>query len=62
MPRAKTYRNDRVQMQVRLPAPLLKRVEKEATKRVISKTYLVERALNDLLDRWDAESALVTNA
>jgi predicted transcriptional regulator len=61
MPRAKTYRNDRVQMQVRLPASLLKRVEKEATKRVISKTYLVERALSDLLDRWDAES-LVTNA
>jgi predicted transcriptional regulator len=62
MPRAKTYRNERVQMQVRLPAPLLKRIEKEASKRVVSKTFLVERALVEALDRWEADKELVTNA
>jgi predicted DNA-binding protein len=61
MPRPKTYDTERVQIQVRLPAPLLARLDKEANRRVVSKTLLVERALEISLDEWEDEKSLASS-
>lgn len=61
MARPRTYDPDRVQIQVRLPASLLSRLEREANRRVVSKTLLVERALEISLDEWEDEKSLASS-
>ena len=59
MPRPKTYKNERVQMQIRLPAKIRLRLEKESERRTVSKNFLVERAIEEMLEQWESEK-LVT--
>ena len=49
--------NDFRQLQVRLSADLYDRLEAHATERIVSKRYLVERAIASLLDRLDGQAA-----
>lgn len=62
MPRPKSYPKDRIQMQVRLPLPLNQRLEKEAARRVVSKTFLVERALVLALEEWENEESSLASS
>jgi hypothetical protein len=55
------YNDARVQMQVRLPPKLRNRLQKEAARRAVSKTLLVERAIQESLDRWEQEERLVAS-
>ena len=60
MPRPKTYKSDRVQMQIRLPASVRKRLEKESERRTVSKNFLVEKAIEDALAAWENEALVTT--
>jgi predicted transcriptional regulator len=64
MPRPKVYKNERIQIQIRLTTATRRRLEKQAAKRLVSKNLLAERAIEEALDRWEAEkeSTLVTSA
>lgn len=62
MPRPKVYNKERIQMQVRLPAMVSKRLEKEAARRVVSKNFLVERAIAEALERWESEALVGASA
>jgi predicted DNA-binding protein len=55
MPRQKVYDGERVQIQVRLPAELSDRLEAESERRHVSKTYLVERAIELAMPKWEKE-------
>jgi hypothetical protein len=55
MPRQKVYDNKRVQVQVRMPAKLRDRLNVESQRRFVSKTALVERALEMALLKWEKE-------
>ena len=59
--RPQKYPQGRVQMQVRLPLKLRKRLQKEADRRYVSKALLVERALTESLERWEQEEWLVAS-
>lgn len=61
MARPKSYPADRIQMQVRLAPKLYDRLEKEAARRVVSKTFLVERALTQALEEWEDEQTLASS-
>jgi predicted transcriptional regulator len=45
------------QLQIRVRADLFDRLEAQATERIVSKRYLVERAIASLLDRLEGEAA-----
>jgi predicted transcriptional regulator len=45
------------QLQIRLSADLYDRLDAQATERIVSKRYLVERAIASLLDRLEGEAA-----
>lgn len=55
MPRQKIYDGERIQIQVRLPEELGDRLDAEAERRMVSKTYLVERAIEMALPKWEKE-------
>lgn len=55
MPRQKEYEEERVYLQVRLPYELRQRLEAESNRRLVSKTTLVERALELAITRWEKE-------
>lgn len=55
MPRPKVYKNDRVQLQIRLTPVIRKRLEREAGRRMVSKNFLAEKAIEDALVRWEKE-------
>jgi predicted transcriptional regulator len=59
MPRPKTVVNPRTQAQFRLSDELLARLDREADRRVVSKTLLVERALETALDAWEKDLVAV---
>ena len=61
MARPLKYTEERVQMQVRIPPKLRKRLQKEADRRYVSKCLLVEAALTQSLDHWEHEDLLVTS-
>jgi predicted transcriptional regulator len=51
MARPRIYDPDRVSTQVRLPAELHERLRRTAAERQVSANLLVERAVDDYLDR-----------
>jgi predicted transcriptional regulator len=55
MPRSKVYPDKRIQTQIRLPPALYKRLDKEARRRGVSRTYLIERAIDASLPGWEKE-------
>lgn len=55
MPRIKTYDEDRVQIQIRLPLEIRERLEEQALKRQMSKNLLMEVAIGEALDRWEKD-------
>jgi predicted DNA-binding protein len=57
----KTTVSDRTQAQFRLPDALLQRLENEANRRVVSKTLLVERALENALTAWEKDLVGASN-
>ena len=51
------HRNsDRGQIQVRLPQDLIDRLDVEAERRRVSKTFLVEQMIATSLPRWEEQS------
>lgn len=60
--RPQKYPEDRVQMQIRLPLKLRKRLQKEADRRYVSKCLLAERALIEGLDRWEKEELVASGS
>ena len=51
----------RVQIQVRVQPDLRQRLQDQADRRLVSKTRLVERAIEEALERWEDDD-LVTSA
>jgi len=47
--------NRRGQIQVRLPQPLIDRLDTEADRRRVSKTFLVEQILDANIARWEEQ-------
>jgi hypothetical protein len=45
----------RGQIQVRLPSALIQRLEEEADRRRVSKTFLVEQMILNALPRWEEQ-------
>lgn len=45
-------------MQIRIALGSRKRLEHEATRRLVSKNFLIERAVEEALDRWESEAAV----
>ena len=45
--------DDRSQIQVRLPQDLIDRLDVEAVRRRVSKTYVVEQMIASALPRWE---------
>lgn len=43
----------RGQVQIRLPQPLIDRLDDEAERRCVSKTFLVEQMLASSIERWE---------
>lgn len=60
MARPLKYTEDRVQMQVRIPPKLRKRLQKEADRRYVSKCLLVEAALKNSLEHWEQEQLVAS--
>lgn len=48
-------KSDYVQLQFRLPAELRERLSAEANRRAVSVSLLLERAIEDNLDRWERQ-------
>lgn len=54
-----TNRNDRGQIQVRLPQDLIERLDVEADRRRVSKTFLVEQMIANSLPKWEDQDISV---
>jgi hypothetical protein len=48
----------RGQIQVRLPQPLIDRIDSEAERRRVSKTFLVEQILDTAIGKWEEQELL----
>lgn len=51
--------NDRGQIQVRLPQDLIDRLDVEAERRRVSKTFLVEQMISASLPKWEEQDIAV---
>jgi hypothetical protein len=51
--------SDRGQIQVRLPQDLIDRLDVEAERRRVSKTFLVEQMISSSLQRWEEQDISV---
>jgi hypothetical protein len=51
--------NDRGQIQVRLPQDLIDRLDVEAERRRVSKTFLVEQMITASLPKWEEQEIAV---
>lgn len=59
VPHQRPYTDDeRVQLQFRLPGSLRDRLRKEALRRNVSANFLIERALDESLTKWEKEKKL----
>jgi predicted HicB family RNase H-like nuclease len=60
MPRAKEYVEERVQLQFRLSTDLRDRLRREADRRAVSINFLIERALDESVTRWEKEKKIAS--
>lgn len=60
MPRAKEYVEERVQLQFRLSTDLRDRLRTEADRRAVSINFLIERALDESVTRWEKEKKIAS--
>jgi predicted HicB family RNase H-like nuclease len=60
MPREKIYEEERVQLQFRLTADLRDRLRRQADRRAVSINYLIERALEEGVVRWEKEKRIAS--
>lgn len=44
-----------VQIQIRLPLSLRRRLDAEAKRRAVSRNFLAERAISEALERWEVQ-------
>jgi predicted transcriptional regulator len=51
-----------IQMQIRLSAPIRKRLEREAQRRMVSKNYIINQAVEAFLNSEQDADQLVTSA
>lgn len=58
-PAPKANGADRGQIQVRLPQDLISRLDHEADRRRVSKTFLVEQMIATALPNWEAQDIAV---
>ena len=47
---------ERIQIQARISQALSDRLAKEAERRVVSKNFLIEKAVEIMLDEWEQEA------
>jgi predicted transcriptional regulator len=45
-------------MQIRMAVGVRKRLAREANRRMVSNNFLIERAVEESLDRWEQEAAV----
>jgi predicted transcriptional regulator len=55
VPRTKVHSDDRRQLQVRLDPETRARLEAEATRRRVSKTFMIEEMVRECLPRWEKQ-------
>jgi predicted HicB family RNase H-like nuclease len=60
MPRTKDYVEERVQLQFRLTESLRDRLRKEADRRAVSINFLIERALEEGVTKWEKEKKIAS--
>jgi predicted HicB family RNase H-like nuclease len=60
MPRAKDYIDERVQLQFRLTTDLRDRLRTQADRRAVSVNYLIERAIEDAVVKWEREKKIAS--
>jgi predicted HicB family RNase H-like nuclease len=60
MPRAKDYVEERVQLQFRLTTDLRDRLRVQADRRAVSVNYLIERAIEDAVVKWEREKKIAS--
>jgi predicted HicB family RNase H-like nuclease len=60
MPRTKDYVDERVQLQFRLTESLRDRLRKEADRRAVSINFLIERALEESVVKWEKEKKIAS--
>jgi len=60
MPRAKEYVEERVQLQFRLSTDLRDRLRAQADRRAVSINFLIERALEESVLRWEKEKKIAS--
>ena len=60
MPRTKDYVDERVQLQFRLTESLRDRLRKEADRRAVSINFLIERALEESVLKWEKEKKIAS--
>jgi len=53
--RPKQYHEERSQVQIRLTDTVRARLEKEAVRRRVSKTYLIEQMVSEQLPKWEKQ-------
>jgi hypothetical protein len=59
MARPTKYDEDRTQVQIRLTDSIRARLEKEAVRRRVSKTFLIEQMVIEQLPKWEKQK--ITN-
>ena len=53
--RPRQYTEDRTQVQIRLTDSIRSRLEKEAVRRRVSKTFLIEQMVIEQLPKWEKQ-------
>jgi predicted HicB family RNase H-like nuclease len=60
MPKAREYVDERVQLQFRLSTDLRDRLRAQAERRAVSVNYLIERAIEDAVVKWEKERKIAS--
>jgi hypothetical protein len=57
--RPRSYDEERRQIQIRLPEDLRERLDDEASRRRVSKNYLIEQMISDMLPTYEGQALSV---
>jgi predicted HicB family RNase H-like nuclease len=60
MPKAREYVDERVQLQFRLSTDLRDRLRAQAERRAVSVNYLIERAIEESVTKWEKERKIAS--